>query len=162
MYTSIPRNCDFSGSKIAVKKGLNQCNTLLCTLPRVPRIVKWVKKNTHTASRTVVDITRNVYVNCLSGGTSWICPQLWSLPTITSSLTTFANPLLDSLFFPTIWGHAVQFSQVQHTAVLVFLAYMSWVYRKPGSLLQKFSRKEFLGRLPKSCTVFLESSCGIW
>lgn len=145
-----------------VRKSLNQHGTLVRTLPKVLRIIKWLK-NTHTASRTAVDIARNVYVNFLTGCTSWICPQLWSWPTTaSSSLTIFAKPLLHSLFFPMSWGHAVRFSHMQRTAVLVFLAYKSWVYRKSGSLLQKFSRKEFLGRLPKSCTVFLESSHGIW
>lgn len=34
-----------------------------------------------------------------------------------------------------------------------------WVWRKSGSLFQEFGVEEFLGRLPKSYTVFLESSC---
>lgn len=37
----------------------------------------------------------------------------------------------------------------------------SRVWRKPRRLFQEFSGKEFLGRLPKSYTVFLESSCCI-
>ena len=34
-----------------------------------------------------------------------------------------------------------------------------WVWRKLGSFFQEFGAEEFLGRLPKSYTVFLESSC---
>lgn len=37
----------------------------------------------------------------------------------------------------------------------------SWVWRKSSSLFQEFSEKEFLGRMPKSYTMFLESSCCI-
>lgn len=58
-----------------------------------------------------------------------------------------------------------QFPQVQCVAVLGFLACWAPLSlgcgEKSSSLFQEFSGKEFLGRLPKSYTVFLESSCCI-
>lgn len=56
------------------------------------------------------------------------------------------------------WVVQTQFSQVPCVAILGFLACSSEsrVWRKSSSLFQEFSGKEFLGRLPKSYTVFLE------